>query len=875
MTVKSQNWMNRLENGANIISNWYFRMSDTVWVDTSVEGNNGGSEGDWCASINGEQWPEGIWQELEHPIVASKNYTLTVDLGNGWGATSVELVLRYHDGTNPIDIVSEEFAITAGGGSFQGDASVSFIAQPGAEYIGKNLGIEIQNSAQDWAWVDNVRVDESEAYVDQPSNVMPADGATNVSVMPMLIGSVFNGSDTHDASRWQIDRDEKFNLTTWDSGEDSINLTNIAVPSGAIGSGELYYWRVRYKSSGNMWSDWSAPTKFSTEGVPDYFILSDDNPISPVSATAYTGTKDVNLSEYYENKDNNNGGYSEFEVCQYWYEGTNDRNRALIAFSKIDTCLPVEEFEITNAWLELYFDREINGGGFRKTVYVHRILKGTDNLSWGEGTAANGIDGRVAAPGEVSWNHSRQGDRVNWVGAGINGYLAVTDEGDGIGTVLSNNFGWIKFPVKTETVREWQTNDMAASLGVCIREPDPPVETNGTKVFFSSENLSTNKRPRLYIAGISVISVVRPVNLSPSAASTSGTLTPDLIGSGFEGIGGGTHTGSQWQLCTDDQFTSTIFDEVSTNNLTTNSVPSGVLVSAEYYYWRVRYRKNNGKWSAWSLGTMFRTPGEYIPDKLIISEGNRIISHELFSTNTYSGTKDALLTEYNSDNNIGGYMEMEAGRFNGADFYDDKNMVIAFQNLAQYAPVSLYEITNAWLELFFVSERNGQGYDKTLYVYRILRGTEDHTWNEGEGSDSMDGREALLGEVTWNAAQDGDAEFWEGTTTNNCAASGSEGVGIVLSNNFGWVSFPLKLDTVLNWQTNDVSAALGVCIRESLDLISTNNGTKVFATRESPNVYARPRLCLGIELIPEPATAVAGLLIALFALMRAKSGACE
>ena len=869
MTVKSQNWMNRLGTGANIITNWFFRMDDSVWVDTSVEGNNSGSEGNWCASIYGEQWPEGIWQNLEHPIALNKNYTLTVDIGNGWEATRVKLALRYHEGTNRINIASEIFPITGGGGSFQGDASVSFVAQSGAPYIGKNLGVEIQNVSQNWVWVDNVRVDESDAYVAQPSNVFPPDGATNVSVTPMLVGSAFDGSYTHEASQWQIDRDDKFTFTTWDSGEDSVNLTNMAVPSGALGPGEFYFWRLRYKDASDLWSDWSQPTTFVTEGSPNFFLLSDDNPLSPSSAMTYTGTKDANLSEYSANKDNNNGGYSEFEICQYWHEGTNDRNRALLAFPRINAYFPAEEWEITNAWLELYFNHEINGGGFSKTVYVHRVLKGTDNHSWGEGTGASGIDGRTAAPGEVTWHRAQQGDVVDWDGAGAAGYLAATDEGDGTGTVLSNNFGWIRFPLKTETACNWQTNNTAASLGVCIREPDPPVETNGTKVFFASENSATNKRPRLYLAGISVIAVVRPVNLSPADATTLDTLTPSLIASPFEAVGGGTHAASQWQLTSDNQFTNIVFDEISTNNLITNSVPSGVLADAEYYFWRVRFRRDDGKWSAWSLATLFRAPGEYVPGKLVLSEDNRIISGELFDTNTYTGAKDALLTEHNPDNNTGGYMEMEACRYNGTDFYDNKNMVLAFQNVALYAPISLYEITNAWIELFFVSERNGQEHDKTLYVHRLLRGTEDHTWNEGEGADSMDGRDALTGEVTWNSAQDGDVEFWEGTTTNNCAAAVPEGDGIVLSSNFGWVTFPLKLDTVLNWQTNDDAAALGVCIRESLDptFSSTNNGTKVFASSESPSSSARPRLCLAVEFIPEPALALSGVFLALLAVM--------
>jgi len=853
ITIKTQNWMDRDNSGLNVITNWYFRMEDSATINTSVEGNNGG-DGSWCASIQAVLWPEGIWQELDHPIVANKNYTLTVHIGNGWGATSIELVLRYHDGINRHDIVSKSFAISTGGGSLQEDASVSFVAQPGAPYLGKNIGVEIQNDTpndQSWAWADNVRVEESDAYVAQPANVFPADGATNVNVTPTLIGTVFAGSGTHNASQWQLDRDEEFSEITWDSGEDSVNLTNVTVPS-ALSQGELYFWRVRYKSSGGLWSDWSEATEFETEGEPDYLILSDDRRISPSSSTIYSGTKDASLNE--NDTDNNNGGNNQFEVCQYWHVGLNDSKNTVLAFPKVSDYLPAEDWLITNAWIELYFASERNGIGYPKTVFMRRILRGTDDHTWGEGDG-DGIDGRDALPGEVNWDAAQSGDSENWAGTRASGYTDPNDEGGGSGTVLSTNFGWIRFPITIETVKLWQTNDLAASLGVSISETFPPVETNGTKVFYSSESSETNKRPRLYIAAQSIATVVRPVNLSPANETTTATLTPSFIGSEFQPIGGGTHSASHWQIATDDQFTDLVLDEESPANLTTNTITGGVLGNAEYRYWRVRYQKDGSGWSPWSMPTLFRTPGFYTPNKLVLSEGNRIISYELFNTNAYSGAKDAHLIESSPENNTGGYSEMESCKYVSSDLYDNKTLVLAFQNVRQYVPTHTYEITNAWIELFFLRERNGQGFDKSLFVHRILRGTDDHVWNEGTATDGIDGREALTGEVSWFCAQIDDIEEWAGASSNNCTATIAEGNGVVLNTNFGWVTFPLKLETVLEWQTNDAAAALGVCIRETHEAMNTTGtfaGTKVFATKESATISARPRLCLGVEYIPEP-----------------------
>ena len=48
----------------------------------------------------------------------------------------------------------------------------------------------------------------------------------------------------------------------------TIALTSVVVPSGKLGYGATYYWRVRYQDSNSLWSDWSEETYFITGTQP-------------------------------------------------------------------------------------------------------------------------------------------------------------------------------------------------------------------------------------------------------------------------------------------------------------------------------------------------------------------------------------------------------------------------------------------------------------------------------------------------------------------------------------------------------------------------------------------------------------------------------
>ncbi len=109
----------------------------------------------------------------------------------------------------------------------------------------------------------------------KPTNELPANGATNVSVTPHLTASAYSDfeNQTHVASEWKIyyweDRrtDGLFiRVPVTAYAQVSARATGHIVPSdSALRGNTTYYWQVRYKDAIGGWSEWSTPTSFTTE----------------------------------------------------------------------------------------------------------------------------------------------------------------------------------------------------------------------------------------------------------------------------------------------------------------------------------------------------------------------------------------------------------------------------------------------------------------------------------------------------------------------------------------------------------------------------------------------------------------------------------
>lgn len=98
-----------------------------------------------------------------------------------------------------------------------------------------------------------------------PTNVVPAHEATNQPMALQLISSPFadaEAADFHAASQWVV-RNASNQVVVADSGPVSgVSLTNYS-PAGLIEE-TAYAWQVRHKDGRGAWSEYSAPTRFTT-----------------------------------------------------------------------------------------------------------------------------------------------------------------------------------------------------------------------------------------------------------------------------------------------------------------------------------------------------------------------------------------------------------------------------------------------------------------------------------------------------------------------------------------------------------------------------------------------------------------------------------
>jgi plastocyanin len=98
-----------------------------------------------------------------------------------------------------------------------------------------------------------------------PTNTLPANGATNQPLAAQLSATPFADPDTadfHAASQWIV-RYASDQAIVADSGPVAgLSLTSYS-PPGLIEE-TAYVWQVRYKDGRGAWSEYSAPTRFTT-----------------------------------------------------------------------------------------------------------------------------------------------------------------------------------------------------------------------------------------------------------------------------------------------------------------------------------------------------------------------------------------------------------------------------------------------------------------------------------------------------------------------------------------------------------------------------------------------------------------------------------
>jgi len=103
-----------------------------------------------------------------------------------------------------------------------------------------------------------------------PLNSAPVNGATTISLTPILRASAFSDPDatnSHISSQWQVRAAAApldYSISVFDTGPVGAALTSVQVPAGRLNYLTQYAWRVRYCDNTGLWSEWSIETFFTT-----------------------------------------------------------------------------------------------------------------------------------------------------------------------------------------------------------------------------------------------------------------------------------------------------------------------------------------------------------------------------------------------------------------------------------------------------------------------------------------------------------------------------------------------------------------------------------------------------------------------------------
>lgn len=188
--------------------------------------------------------------------------------------------------TKQAALVSGSNIKTVNGNSLLGSGNLSITAGiSDAPSDGKTYG------RKDATWVEA----GGTPVIRTPTNTAPAAAATGVVDGATLSASAYYSlySVPMAASQWQVSVGIDFATTVVSTGDVAGTGTTYALAGGLLSVSTVYYWRVRYKDTEGMYSDWSLPTSFTTAaGFNDYIATPTATPAAfgdPMEGGFYAG----------------------------------------------------------------------------------------------------------------------------------------------------------------------------------------------------------------------------------------------------------------------------------------------------------------------------------------------------------------------------------------------------------------------------------------------------------------------------------------------------------------------------------------------------------------------------------------------------------
>jgi len=173
-------------------------------------------------------------------------------------------------------------------------------------------------------WSDAVMFTTPNIYVETPT-VSTTGAPSDVPETPTISTgafSVYNGSDTHESTDWQIIRDSD-STVVWESLADTSNLESITVPGGVLDTGESYTFKARHIGAtygSSPYASVSATTMANfvpAQGQKNFSVEPTSDAFGLIGLNELTGTNDP-ASDEYGNYQHDNGSI----VCHMkrkWY----------------------------------------------------------------------------------------------------------------------------------------------------------------------------------------------------------------------------------------------------------------------------------------------------------------------------------------------------------------------------------------------------------------------------------------------------------------------------------------------------------------------------------------------------------------------------
>ena len=430
-----------------------------------------------------------------------------------------------------------------------------------------------------------------------PTNSLPANGDTSVSLTPTLTASAFSDPDSGDTeagSQWQVILASSGSVV-YDSGQVGA-VTSWNVPSGYLANSTAYRWTVRYEDNHGAWSSYSSQTSFSTVAATNH------NPNTPTNSLPANGDTSVSLTPTLTASAFSDPDSGDTEAGSEWVVYLASSGSAVYDSGQVGavTSWNVPSGYLANntgyTWQVRYEDNHGAWSNYSTTTSFTTVAATNHNPNTPTNSSpSNGAGNQSLTPTLIASAFSDPDSGDTQAGSEWQVMLASS------GSVVYDS-GQVAGQTNWTVPSGYLANNTGYTWQVRYEDNHAAWSSYSTSTSFTTV-AATNHNPNT------------PVNSSPSNGAGNQSLTPTLIASAFsDPDSGDTQAGSEWQV-TLASSGSVVYDSGQVAGQTNWTVPSGYLANNTGYTWQVRYEDNHGAWSNYSTTTSFTTvaaPATYI-----------------------------------------------------------------------------------------------------------------------------------------------------------------------------------------------------------------------------------------------------------------------